>query len=70
MNAVMPYRIPIFLWSTVVSQLQKPVVAVGRRNRPPGRSAGTLTVAIVVSFTSLQRVKERDQLVDLLGVRS
>ena len=42
----MPYKIPIFLWSTVVNQLQNPVVACGRRSSPPGRSAGTLTLAI------------------------
>ena len=30
-NAVTPYMIPIFLWSTVVNQLQKPVSADGRR---------------------------------------
>ncbi len=44
-NAVTPYMIPIFLWSTVVNQLQKPVVAVGRRRIPP-LAAGTLAVAI------------------------
>ena len=30
-SAVPPYMMPIFLWSTVVNQLQKPVVAFGRR---------------------------------------
>ena len=39
----MPYRIPIFLWSTVVNQLQKPVVAIGRRRIPRcGRDASRL----------------------------
>ena len=52
-KAVTPYRIPIFLWSTVVIQLQKPVVACGRRSSPPGpASAGTLTLAIGSSVTS------------------
>ena len=41
----MPYRIPIFLWSTVVNQLQKPVVATGRRRTP--RWVETVTLAIV-----------------------
>ncbi len=31
-KAVMKYMMPIFLWSTVVSQLHLPVSAVGRRN--------------------------------------
>ena len=33
-NAVTPYRIPIFLWSTVVNQPHTPVVAVGRAKSP------------------------------------
>src|SRR3989304_4916896 len=45
-NAVKPYKIPIRLWSTVVIQLQNPVVAVGRRSRPPlPPSAGRLPLA-------------------------
>ncbi len=44
-NDEMPYRIPIFLWSTVVNQLQKPVVATGRRRIP--RWVETVTLAIV-----------------------
>ncbi len=44
-RAVAPYRIPIFLWSMVVNQLQKPVVAVGRR-RIPCRLTVVLTLAI------------------------
>jgi hypothetical protein len=43
---VIPYRIPIRLWSTVVTQLQKPVVDLGRRTSQLRRSPGTLTVAI------------------------
>ena len=34
-NAVAPYISPIFLWSTVVNQLQKPVSADGRRMPRP-----------------------------------
>ena len=34
-NAVTPYIRPIFLWSTVVNQLQKPVSADGRRMPRP-----------------------------------
>ena len=45
-NATTPYRRPIFLWSTVVNQLQKPVIAAGRRSRPRP-PAGTLTLAMV-----------------------
>ena len=44
-KAVTPYMMPIFLWSTVVNQLQKPVIAVGRRSRPRPL-AGTLTLAM------------------------
>src|SRR5690606_41467116 len=32
-----PYMMPIFLWSTVKSQLFQPVVAVGREKPPSGR---------------------------------
>ncbi len=42
--AVTPYMIPIFLWSTVVNQLQKPVVARGRR-KTSTRRVGTVVVA-------------------------
>ena len=31
-SAALPYMMPIFLWSTVVNQLQKPVVDFGRRS--------------------------------------
>ena len=31
-----PYRKPIFLWSTVVSQLMRPVLAVGRQKANEG----------------------------------
>ena len=37
-NDVIPYMSPIFLWSTVVNQLQKPVVAIGRRRIPSAAS--------------------------------
>src|SRR5213079_305623 len=43
-NDEMPYMIPIFLWSTVVNQLQNPLVAMGRRRIP--RCGVTVTVAI------------------------
>src|SRR5689334_9545057 len=41
--AVTPYMIPIFLWSTVVNQLQKPVVERGRRKMST-RRVGTVVV--------------------------
>src|SRR5262245_39670453 len=63
-NAETPYMIPIFLWSTVVSQLQKPVVAVGRRRSP--RGAGTLTLAISSPPSSRQAVQVGRQRVDLV----
>ena len=44
-NAVTPYIRPIFLWSIVVNQLQKPVSADGRR-MPRARSAGMEMLAI------------------------
>jgi hypothetical protein len=46
-NALKPYRIPIFLWSTVVNQLHQPVISVGRRITPV--RAGTL-VAVAISL--------------------
>jgi hypothetical protein len=47
MNALPAYINPIFLWSTVVNQLKKPVVFDGRRSRPvPEDGAGAITVAI------------------------
>ena len=45
-NADTPYMIPIFLWSTVVNQLQKPVNDDGRRN-PRLEVPVTLTLAMV-----------------------
>src|SRR5437867_1487081 len=65
-NEVIPYKIPIFLWSTVVNQLQKPVVAVGRasRPRPLPPPAGTLTLAI--DPPSLEGEQVRRDGVDLL----
>ena len=45
-KATTPYMMPIFLWSTVVNQLQKPVIAVGRRSSPRPPVAGTLTLAM------------------------
>src|SRR6266508_4325114 len=66
-KAVMPYRIPIRLWSTVVIQLQNPVVAVGRRSRPPlAPSARTLTVAIAARPPSLQGHQVGDDRLHLL----
>src|SRR6266542_4443087 len=66
-NAVIPYRIPIRLWSTVVIQLQNPVVAVGRRSRPLlAPSVRTLTVAIAARPPSLQRHQVGDQRLHLL----
>src|SRR6266540_2201964 len=66
-KAVMPYRIPIRLWSTVVIQLQNPVVAVGRRSRPPlPPSAGTLTLAIATRPPSLQGHQVGDERPHLL----
>ena len=44
-NAVAPYISPIFLWSTVVNQLQKPVSADGRR-MPRPRSPEIVMLAI------------------------
>ena len=35
-SAVAPYMMPIFLWSTVVTQERQPVVAVGREKTPAG----------------------------------
>ena len=51
-NATTPYIIPIFLWSTVVNQLQKPVSDDGRRDASARRSADTLTLAMVGPFVS------------------
>src|SRR5580765_3245863 len=64
-NALTPYRIPIFLWSTVVNQLHQPVISVGRRITPV--RAGTL-VAVAISLCSLlrQAIQVGDKGVDLL----
>jgi hypothetical protein len=35
-----PYMMPIFLWSTVVTQLRQPVDPVGRAKTPMGRCGG------------------------------
>ena len=45
-KATTPYMMPIFLWSTVVNQLQKPVIADGRRSSPRPPVAGTLRLAM------------------------
>ena len=47
---------PIFLWSTVVNQLQKPVVALGRRSgsaRAIGFGSDRVTVVIGSLLTAL-----------------
>src|ERR671911_308773 len=56
---------PIFLWSTVVNQLQTPVVAVGRRRIPPRRSV----VVTVAMGRSLQAHQVRHEGVDLVFVQ-
>src|SRR5437016_1924358 len=47
---------PIFLWSTVVNQLQKPVVDFGRRSAN-GRTAvfGSERVTVVIYFCSRRK---------------
>src|SRR5204863_270770 len=60
-NALKPYSIPIFLWSTVVNQLHQPVIAVGRRITPV--RAGTL-VAVAISLVLARR---RQRLLLLVG---
>src|SRR3954452_17847522 len=47
---------PIFLWSTVVNQLQKPVIAFGRRSAS-GRGAafGRERVTVVIYFCSRRK---------------
>src|SRR5215207_2500361 len=70
-SAVVPYMMPIFLWSIVVNQLQKPVVACGRR-RTRRRRAGACTVSTVV-IGALPRARSRqlEEVVgDLLGLLS
>src|SRR5262245_20307242 len=64
-NAVTPYRIPIFLWSTLVNQLQNPCVALGRRRTPRAPTAGTLTLATDPS-RSRQALQVGDQRPDLV----
>ena len=41
-SAAAPYMMPIFLWSTVVTQLRQPVVSPGRAKTPMGRSFATV----------------------------
>src|SRR6478735_6399562 len=63
-NADSPYMIPIFLWSTVVNQLQKPSVAIGRRRIP--FCGVTVTVAIGRSSLLGQAIEVGHQVLDLL----
>src|SRR5918995_81448 len=63
-SAVVPYMMPIFLWSIVVNQLQKPVVACGRRSTRR-RRAGACTVSTVV-IGALPRARSR-QLEEVVG---
>src|SRR5262245_3997230 len=75
--AAPPYMMPMRLWSTVVSQLFQPDVLWGRVKLPSGRdtvvcpvvssrgAVGRSTIAIGGSWL-LQRLEERDQLVDLV----
>src|SRR5437016_733053 len=73
-RAVAPYMIPIFLWSIVVNQLQKPVVALGRRSgsgRVATRGSAPETVVIRGLLTALASSFLRQQeLGDLLGLVS
>src|SRR3954453_6846251 len=62
-NEESPYMIPIFLWSTVVNQLQNPVVAIGRRRIP--RCGVTVTVAIGRALLG-QAIEVGHQVLDLL----
>src|SRR3989440_5994312 len=55
-SAVVPYMMPIFLWSIVVNQLQKPVVDCGRRSTRR-RRAGARTVSETVVIGDLPRVR-------------
>src|SRR5262249_59659673 len=71
-SAVEPYMMPIFLWSIVVNQLQKPVVACGRRSTRR-RRAGACTVSETVVIGSPPRARslQLEEVVgDLLGLLS
>src|SRR5688572_13273195 len=73
-KAVTPYMIPMRLWSTVEIQLQKPCAAWGRAN---GRAGALVTATAMRGLLRgrrgqgqrggplLQRLQERDELVDL-----
>src|SRR5438128_9480838 len=71
-SAVTPYRTPIRLWSTVVTQLHHPLVAVGRASRRRGRGAMPYSPSPATEAIgsqpppSLQRLEIRDQRVDLV----
>ena len=54
-NDETPYMIPIFLWSTVVNQLQKPVVAIGRRRIPFWVVTVTLAIVRIRSYDRVYR---------------
>src|SRR5262245_45970407 len=69
-SAVVPYMMPIFLWSIVVNQLQKPVVACGRRSTRR-RRAGACTVSETVVIGSPPRpcsLQLQEVVGDLLGL--
>src|SRR6478609_3268885 len=74
-SAAAPYMMPIFLWSTVVTQLRQPVVDEdGRAKTPPGRlctaspapRARGPSMAVMTCSFLLQGDEEGDQVVDLV----
>ena len=68
--AVAPYMIAIFLWSTVVNQLQKPVVDCGR-SRIRARRVGAWTSAVASSTVVIGHYVTPEQVVGIvLGVRA
>src|SRR6266511_5928270 len=71
-TAVVAYMIPIFLWSIVVNQLQKPVVACGRRSTPRRRAgARTTSWTVVIGGLPRSRSPQLEEVVgDLLGLLS
>src|SRR5262245_63803643 len=52
MNEVAPYSFPMRLWSTVVNQLQRPVVALGRAKMARRRKAIWSSVVTVATRRS------------------
>src|SRR5713226_2646328 len=71
-SAVTPYRIPMRLWSTVVTQPHHPLVAVGRASRRRGRGAVPYSPSPATEAIgsqpppSLQAFEIRDQRTDLV----